>query len=443
MNTPTDSAPETSALKKSFNITVLGVGGAGCNAVNHLARESFPGVSFVVMNTDAPALAQSPVATKLNLGAKSTRGLGAGGDPERGRAAAVEDEAQVRTLCAGADVVFVVAGLGGGTGTGASPVVARIAKETGALVLSIVMLPFDCEGSRRTRQAQLGLHELKGAADGVICLPNQRVFKLIDENTSLLEAFHITNELVAQGVRGIWRLLSRPGLINVDFADLCSVTRGKHAESCLVTAEAQGENRSREVMEKILAHPLVEGGQVLAESAGVLVCIAAGRTLAMAEVNRIMEQINRQCEQAHIIMGAAIDEELGERLLVTLVASRKANAEGGVRNAESQAGSGRGSDPVAAAYLAGIEMDSPATGTSSKHASRYAAPAPESTPEKTERLLTQQGGGRGRKAGSRMKQVQLPLEIISRGRFEKSEPTICNGQDLDVPTYIRRGVALN
>ncbi len=142
-------------------------------------------------------------------------------------------------------------------------------------------------------------------------------------------------------------------------------------------------------------------------------------------------------------MGAAIDEELGERLLVTLVASRKANAEGGVRHAESQAGSGRGSDSVAAAYLAGIEMDSPTGGTSSKHASRYAAPAPESTPEKTERLLTQQGVGRGRKAGSRMKQVQLPLEIISRGRFEKSEPTICNGQDLDVPTYIRRGVALN
>jgi len=442
MNIPTDNAPEPSALKKSFSIKVLGVGGAGCNAVNHLAREMFPGVSFAVMNTDAPALAQSPVETKINLGAKSTRGLGAGGDPERGRAAAEEDVAQVRALCEGADVVFVVAGLGGGTGTGASPVIARIAKETGALVLSIVMLPFDCEGSRRTRQAQLGLHDLKGAADGVICLPNQRVFKLIDENTSLLEAFHITNELVAQGVRGIWRLLSRPGLINVDFADLCSVTRGKHAESCLVTAEAQGENRSREVMEKLLAHPLVEGGQVLTESAGVLVCIAAGRTLSMAEVNRIMEQINRQCEHAHIIMGAAIDEELGERLLVTLVASRKSNSDGGVRNAESQNG-GRQTDAAAAAYSAGVELETPMTGPFSKPVSRFVAPAPESTPEKTERLLTQQNGGRGRKAGSRMKQTQLPLEIHSRGRFEKSEPTIYHGQDLDVPTYIRRGIALN
>ena len=444
MTNQTENAPEFSALKKSFAITVLGVGGAGCNAVNHLARESFAGVSFAVLNTDAPALALSAVPTKLNLGAKIMRGLGAGGDPERGRCAAEEDAEAIRALCEGADVVFVVAGLGGGTGTGAGPVIARLAKETGALVLAIVMLPFDCEGSRRARQAQLGLHELKAAADGVICLPNQKVFKLIDEHTSLLEAFHITNELVAQGVRGIWRLLSRPGLINVDFADLCSVTRGKHAESCLVTAEAQGENRAREVMEKIVAHPLIEGGQVLAESSGVLVCIAGGQGLAMAEVNRVMEQINRQCEQAHIIMGAAVDEDLGERLLVTLVAARRNNADGGARNADLQSEPALASDAGAAvAFSRGMELETPMTGLGSRPASRFVAPAPESTPEKTERLLIQQNGSRGRKGGSRMKQGQLPLEIISRGRFEKSEPTIYHGQDLDVPTYIRRGVALN
>jgi cell division protein FtsZ len=443
MTNQTDNATDSSALKKSFAIKVLGVGGAGCNAVNHLARESFAGVSFAVMNTDARALARSPVPAKLHIGAKSTRGLGSGGDPELGRAAAEEAAAQIRELCEGVDVVFVVAGLGGGTGTGGGPVVARIAKETGALVLAIVILPFDCEGSRRGRQAQLGLHELKGAADGVICLPNQRVFKLIDENTSLLEAFHITNDLVAQGVRGIWRLLSRPGLINVDFADLCSVTRGKHAESCLVTAEAQGEGRSREVMEKILAHPLIEGGQVLTESAGVLVCIAGGKGLAMAEVNRIMEKINRQCEQAHIIMGAAIDEELGDKLLVTLVAARR-NAECGARNVESHPGITRNLDPAAtSAYESGVGLEVPMAEAPTKSYSRFIAPAPESTPEKTERLLTQQSGGRGRKGSSRMKQGQLPLEIVSRGRFEKSEPTIYHGQDLDVPTYIRRGVALN
>src|SRR5262249_23935369 len=147
--------------------------------------------------------------------------------------------------------------------------------------LAIVMLPFDCEGSRRQRQANLGLHTLKGAADAVICLPNQKIFKLIDENTSLLEALKITNELVAQGVRGIWRLLSRPGLTNVDFHDLCAVTQGRHAESSLATAEAQGENRSRDVLEKLFAHPLIDGGQLLAESAAVLVSIGGGPSLTM------------------------------------------------------------------------------------------------------------------------------------------------------------------
>src|SRR5438270_6057523 len=163
-------------MKKTFSIKVLGVGGAGCNAVNHLGSASLFGVDFVVMNTDAAALEQSAIATKLVLGTKSTRGLGAGGDPERGQAAAEEDLPRIRELCQGADMVFVIAGLGGGTGTGASPIIARAAKETGALVLGIVMLPFDCEGPRRQRQALLGLHELKGVAYGVISLPYRKVF---------------------------------------------------------------------------------------------------------------------------------------------------------------------------------------------------------------------------------------------------------------------------
>jgi cell division protein FtsZ len=188
--TPTPTETETIvSSRQRFVIKVLGVGGAGCNAVNHLAQQGFSGVHFAAMNTDAAALAQSTVPTRLHLGAQTTRGLGAGGDPARGRAAAEETASEIRVLCQGADVVFLIAGLGGGTGTGASPLVASIAKECGALVLSIVILPFECEGSRRMRQAQLGLHELKGAADGVICLPNQKVFKLIDEKTSLLEAF--------------------------------------------------------------------------------------------------------------------------------------------------------------------------------------------------------------------------------------------------------------
>ena len=437
-----ESTPENELLKKAFSIKVIGVGGAGCNAVSHLSTEAMAGVTFAALNTDATALGRSTVETKLVLGSRTARGLGAGGDPERGRVAAEEDVARIRTLCEQTDIVFLVAGLGGGTGTGAGPVVARIAKEAGALVLAVVMLPFDCEGGRRQRQAQLGLHELKGAADGVICLPNQKVFKLVDEKTSLLEAFAITNELVAQGVRGIWRLLFRPGLINVDFADLCAVTQGRHAESSLATAEAKGENRAREVMEKLMAHPLIEGGHVLHDAAAVLVCIAGGVETTMAEVNRIMEQINRQCEHAHIIMGTAIDEELNDRLTVTLVASRRSG------RAEDVAGHNPASENVPMEGLKGpFEMGErlvdPAP--ASRPASRFLPPAAPSTPEKSEQLLAQQaaGGSRPRKGASRLRQGQLPLAIISKGRFEKSEPTIYRGQDLDVPTYIRRGVALN
>jgi len=255
MTLPLPESPDTPAVKKAFIIRVLAVGGAGCNVVGHLAKVPLPGVEFAVLSTDTAVLAQSAIPRQVNLGARKSRGLGAGGDPECGRVAAEEDAGAVRELCRGADVVFVVAGLGGGTGTGAAPVVARIAKETGALVLGIALLPFDCEGNRRARQAQSGLQEWKAAADGVICVANQKVLKLVDEKTSLIDAFRITNELVAQGVRGIWRLLFRPGLINVDFAHLCAVTRGRHAESCLATAEAQGENRAREVTEKLLAHP--------------------------------------------------------------------------------------------------------------------------------------------------------------------------------------------
>ena len=427
MTNEANSAP--AASDKKLSIKVLGVGGAGCNAVAHLARESLDGVSLAVLNTDAAALTQSPVPERLVLGAKTTRGLGAGGDPERGRAAAEEEAVQIRSLCDGANLVFVLAGMGGGTGTGAGPVVARIAKETGALVLGVVVTPFDCEGGRRARQAQLGLQALKRVADGVICLPNQKVLKFIDEKTPLLEAFAITNEFVAQGVRGIWRLLTRPGLINVDFADLCAVTKGRHTESSLATAEARGEHRAREVMEKLLAHPLIEGGQVLGESDAVLVCIAGGPELTMADVNRIMEQVNRQCEGAHLILGAAIDTALADTLSVTLVAS-----------------CGAGRDNASKTETAGdavivSEFDEP--GETSRPPSRFVAPPPASTPEKTAELLANQPGSRGRKKNSRMKQGQLPLEIISKGRFEKSEPTIHRGEDLDVPTYIRRGVALN
>jgi cell division protein FtsZ len=355
------------------------------------------------------------------LGQKLTRGMGAGGDPERGRAAAEEDLKTLKTICEGSDVIFVVAGMGGGTGTGASPVIARVAKECGALVLGMLVLPFDWEGGRRLRQAQLGLHEMKAAADGVICLPNQKLFSIIDEKTSMVETFAITHELLAQGVRGIWRMLMRPGLINVDFADLCSVTRGKHSENSLATAEACDEHRAREVVEKLFKHPLLDGGQALTDAASVLVSLVGGPDLTMAEVNRVMEQINRQCESAHIIMGAAIEESLAGRLAITVVASKR--------------------PPVEREEISSSAPELVEPQTTGRSTSRFVAPAPASTLENQEKVL--QNGARGRRKVTKLKQGQLPLDIISKGRFEKSEPTIHQGNDLDVPTYIRRNIPLN
>lgn len=434
----TQPAAPTAPVKKSFTIKVIGVGGAGCNVVSHFAREPLQGVGLAVMNTDAAALALSPVSTQINLGAKTNRGLGAGGDPERGRAAAEEDAEHIRKFCAGADLIFVVAGLGGGTGTGAGPVVAKLARESGALVLAFVILPFDCEGSRRQRQASMGLTDLKSVADAVVTLPNEKVKKLADENTSFLEVFRLTNDLVVQGVRGIWRLLEKPGIINVDFADLCAVTQNKHAESLLAIAEARGENRAREVVNRLLAHPFSDGGAVLAEAGNVLISLASGPGLTMSEVEHVMEQIRRQCEQAHLIMGTSIDESMGDALVVTLVASRRHGGvgEGGPRNSEAS--------PASTSLENDLMQQMIDTSVPSRASSRCLPPPPAATPEVTEQLVRQQGGhGSRRKNQSRPRQGLLPLEIVSKGRFENSKPTIHAGQDLDLPTYLRRGVSLN
>ena len=286
-------------------------------------EKEFAGAVFIAVNTDSPSLEASSASVKIQLETKLLRGLGTGGDPERGHAIAEEQFATLKTACEGADVVFIVAGLGGGAGSGISPVLARAAKETGALVLAFVTLPFTCEGNRRQQQALQGLDQLKAVADGVICLPCQKTFKLIDENTSVLDTFRITGGLLVEGMRGVWRLLTRPGLIQIHFDDLCALVRDRHSESAFASVEAAGPARAREVVEKLIAHPLLDEGRALAESDAVLVSLMGGKDLTMAEVNRVMEQISRQCEHAQIIMGAAVDETLKNRLSVTVIAAKQ------------------------------------------------------------------------------------------------------------------------
>jgi cell division protein FtsZ len=413
--------------QKEFKIKILGVGGAGCNAVTHLAHQQLPGISFAVLNTDAGALAQSPVEPQLVLGAKSMRGLGTGGDTERGRAAAEQDAASIRALCQTFDLVVLVAGLGGGTGTGASPVIARIARDCGALVLGIALMPFDFEGMRRQRQALAGLEDLKSNADGVICLPNQKLLKLVDPAVPFAEGLKAMNDFVAEVVRSIWTLIAKPGIVPMGFANLCAVTQNRHGESCFAIGRGRGEQRARQAVEQAITHPLVEGGSLLGEATTVLVSIVAGAGLSMAEVHQVMERLSRAADSAHIIMGAAIDESLGDALTVTLIAAR------------SEMGEGAPSRLSAIPHGNESDAEEDVVGAPTTAVPRHSRQnTPPIAPEKSGPTQI----ARARKPG-RMRQGQLPLEIFSRGRFEKSEPTIHHGQDLDVPTYIRRGVALN
>ncbi|MCX8109495.1 MAG: cell division FtsZ family protein, partial [Verrucomicrobiae bacterium] len=236
-------------------VRVVGVGGAGLQAVSHMMQSGLTGVTYAAAHSDERLLATCQLEQKVLFGASVTRGLGAGGDPDIGRAAAEADLEILRELAVNQDLVIIVAGLGGGTGSGAAPVVARVARELGSLVVGVVTLPFDFEGQRRHQQAQLALRQLKCAADAVICLPNQKVAGLLDQSTPLLEAFRIANDHLAEGVRGLWRLVTQEGLINVDFADLCRVVRGRKAESSFATASASGENRGREVTQKLFSSP--------------------------------------------------------------------------------------------------------------------------------------------------------------------------------------------
>jgi cell division protein FtsZ len=386
-------------------VKIFGVGNAGVSLLAALATPEFSAAHLLAVNTEAASLAACVAPVKIQLENKLLRGLGTGGDPDRGRALAEEQFSTLKSACAGANIVFILAGLGGGAGSGISPVLAKAAREAGAVVLAFVTLPFECEGNRRELQAQQSLDQLKAAADGVICLPNQKAFKLIDENTSVCETFRVTGELLVEGVRGVWQLFARPGLIQVHFADVCALVRDRHAENGFAFVEAGGPGRAREVAEKLQAHPLLDEGRVLAESEAVLVSLTGGKDLTMAEVNRVMELIKRQCGRAQIIMGAAIDAAFTGRLCVTVIAAKQ-NSSPKISTTRTETQGGM------------------ASGTSQRDA-----------------VMTR--GTRTRRGNPKMVQPQLPLAIVSKGRFDKSEPTLHNGEDLDIPTFLRRGVPLN
>ena len=308
-------------------IRVVGVGGGGVNAVNRMIEEGLKGVEFVAINTDSQALLFTDADTKLDIGREATRGLGAGANPEVGRTSAEDHKQEIEESLKGSDMVFVTAGEGGGTGTGAAPVVAGIAKKMGALTIGVVTRPFTFEGKRRTRQALEGIENLKEVCDTVIVIPNDRLLQLGDAELSMMEAFRAADEVLYNGVQGITNLITIPGMINVDFADVRSVMAD--AGSALMgVGSARGENRVMTATEQAINSPLLE--TTMEGAKGVLISVAGGSDLGLMEVNNAASIVEEKAdEDANIIFGTIIDDNLGDEVRVTIIATgfdEKANA---------------------------------------------------------------------------------------------------------------------
>jgi cell division protein FtsZ len=301
-------------------IKVIGVGGSGGNAVNTMINFGLEGVEFIVVNTDAQALNSSAAATKLPIGANITRGLGAGADPEKGRKAALEDVQRIKELIGGADMVFVTAGMGGGTGTGAAPVIAQIAREEGALTVGVVTKPFLFEGRQRARRAELGLAMLSEHVDTLITIPNQKLVLLGDDDLTFIDACRKADEVLYQAVKGISDLITQNGIVNVDFADVKTVM--SHMGRALMgTGVAKGQNRARLAAEMAVTSPLLDDISVEGAT-GVLINIVGGPDLKMREIQEAASLVQEQAhEDANIIFGASIDETLGENVKVTVIAT--------------------------------------------------------------------------------------------------------------------------
>ena len=317
---PVDSIPETAEIK------VIGVGGGGGNAVRHMIDSHVDGVEFICANTDSQALKGLSDATLLQLGNGITKGLGAGANPEIGRQAAMEDRERIAEVLEGADMVFITAGMGGGTGTGAAPVVADIAKDLGILTVAVVTRPFPFEGRKRMAIANEGVKQLKDKVDSLITVPNEKLLSVLGKSTTLLDAFKAANDVLLGAVQGIADLIIRPGMINVDFADVRTVM-SEMGMAMMGSGLASGENRAREAAEAAVHSPLLEDID-LRGARGILVNITAGPNLSLGEFSEVGDTVEEfASDQATVVVGTVIDDEMGDELRVTVVATGLGRAE--------------------------------------------------------------------------------------------------------------------
>jgi cell division protein FtsZ len=347
-----DSVPQSAVIK------VVGVGGGGGNAVNHMVTTELEGVDFICANTDAQALNSMAAKTALHIGGELTKGLGAGANPEVGRQAALEDRERIAATLSGADMVFITAGMGGGTGTGAAPIVAEVAREMGILTVAVVTKPFPFEGRRRKKIAEEGIRELQEHVDSLIIIPNEKLLPVLGKNCTLVSAFGTANDVLKGAVQGIADLIIRPGMINVDFADVRTVM-SEMGMAMMGTGVARGENRAREAAEAAINSPLLEDIDLKGAS-GILVNITAGLDLSLGEFSEVGDLVEEYAsENATIVVGTVIDPELSDELKVTVVATgleRAQAAESRVVNGDTSAPRAQSSRTVKTADFNQLEL---------------------------------------------------------------------------------------
>ena len=309
-----------SGFDRGAKIRVVGVGGGGGNAINSMINRGLHGVDFFAINTDLQALERNQATNKIQIGKNLTRGLGAGADPSIGHRAVEEDREDITRSLTGSDMVFITAGMGGGTGTGGAPIVANIAKSLGALVVGIVTLPFRCEGKKRMSQADMGISKLKKQVDTLIVIPNQKLLSIVEPRTPLQEAFDVANQVLYGATRGISELITVPGLINVDFADVRTVMR-EMGDAVMGSGVATGENRATEAAHAAISSPLLDDVSI-AGAQGVLVNITGGPTMSLFEVEEATEIIHEAAgDEANVILGAVVDENMKDEMMVTVIAT--------------------------------------------------------------------------------------------------------------------------
>jgi len=455
-----------SGLASQIPIKVIGLGGAGLNALDRIQLDGLDGAEMIAINTDAQALAGCVAPVKVQIGRNATRGLGAGGDPEIGYAAAEESLEEVRAAIDGASLIFLCVGLGGGTGSGAAPLLANLARQQHALVVAFVTLPFTFEGRRRLAQADEALASLQQQADVVICFQNDKMGDAVSPRAGIQEAFAAADQTISGSVRAIAALLGRRGLIHIGFDELTTALRAQQPRALFGFGEAEGDNRAHTALERALRSPLMDRGRMLADAANVLVHVAGGPAMTLNEVQILMEELNRHIsDTTRVLFSTAVDPRLGGKMNVTLLSALE-----GEMPAQFAPAPHIEREPVAPA--------APIAPAASPARARRTRPLPEPIPDSAPALepeqedalpavaavptlsipavsapsllpeleplarnaqLAPKPNGRPRTA-KEVKQEQMQFEPVTRGRFEKSEPTIVDGQDLDVPTFLRQNV---